>query len=123
MRRSVEEYLQDILQASRNARRFVEGLTYEQFESDIEKVYAVSRALESIGEAVKKIPAPLRKRYPQIDWRSVARMRDVLIHGYFHIELRRVWQVIQQDLTPLEAAVSEILREVRESRGGSDEEQ
>jgi len=55
---------------------------------------AVLRRLEIIGEAVKNIPDDFRAKYPDIPWRQIAGMRDVLIHAYFGVNLRRVWKVI-----------------------------
>lgn len=71
--RSSIDYLNDIRDASEKAASFVNGLTFEQFRVNDEKVYAVIRALEVIGEAAKSIPAPLRRRYPEIPWKGYSR--------------------------------------------------
>jgi len=116
--RSYIDYLNDIQDASEKATRFVAGLSYEQFRDNDEKVYAVIRALEVIGEAVKHIPASLRRRYPQIPWKDIAGMRDKLIHGYFGINLKHVWDTLIIDLPPLREVVIRILAENPDS--GSD---
>lgn len=111
-RREYVDYLQDILDAARKARRFVEGIDFDTFAANDEKVFAVIRALEIIGEAAKKVPKSVQKRSPEVPWRDVAGMRDKLIHGYFGVNLRRVWETVLGDLPPLQAGVERILADL-----------
>ena len=104
-KREYADYLRDILDSARKARQFVEGLDFDDFVMNDEKVFAVRQALEIIGEAVKKVPRSTRQRYPQVPWREVARMRDKLAHEYFGVNIRRVWQTVQDDLPILETTV------------------
>ncbi|MBR8833067.1 MAG: DUF86 domain-containing protein [Stigonema ocellatum SAG 48.90 = DSM 106950] len=60
---------------------FVNGVSYEAFESNREKTLAVVKLLEIIGEAVKKIPNERREQYPDIPWKSIAGMKDMLVIG------------------------------------------
>ncbi len=111
-RREYEDYLRDILEAASKARRFVENVTFDEFVANDEKIYAVMQALQIIGEAVKKIPATARKRYPQIPWREIAGMRDKLSHDYFGVDARRLWQTVQDDLPPLLTVVEQMLADL-----------
>lgn len=70
---------------------------------------AVLRQLEVIGEAVKKLTTSTRERRPDIPWRDIAGMRDVLIHQYFAVDLEQVWEATQRDLGPLRQAVEELV--------------
>jgi uncharacterized protein with HEPN domain len=70
---------------------------------------AVIRQLEIIGEAIKRISPDLLGRRPDIPWRRVAGLRDVLIHQYMGVDIEAVWQVTQQDLPLLRHAVEELL--------------
>lgn len=94
-------YLQDILTSITKALEFVEGMSREDFLQDDKTAFAVVRALEVIGEAAKGVPDEVRDRYPDIPWRSMAGMRDKLIHHYFAVELDTVWKTATQDLRTL----------------------
>jgi uncharacterized protein with HEPN domain len=65
--------------------------------------------LEIIGEATRSLPEELRARYPAVPWRQIIRMRNVLIHAYFGIDLEWVWSVVEDDLPPLRREIEQAL--------------
>jgi uncharacterized protein with HEPN domain len=103
--RSAGEYLSDMRDAILAAREFSRGVTFEEFRDNREKQFAIIHALEIIGEAAKQVPVPVKERYPDIPWRDIAGMRDRLIHGYFSVNLERLWNTVRDDLPHLEAAL------------------
>lgn len=82
---------------------------YESFMKTIMIQGAVIRNFEVMGEATKRLSPEIRATYPQIRWQQIARFRDVLIHDYLKVNLRRVWGVIEHDLPSLKAAVQEMI--------------
>jgi uncharacterized protein with HEPN domain len=111
--REYTDYLQDILDAISKIDKFTEGMDADRFLADEKTVFAVIRALEIIGEATKKLPRSMREKYPQIAWRDVAGMRDKLSHDYFGVNIHRVWQTVQNDLSLLRAVVMRILSDIQ----------
>jgi len=111
MKEEFLDYVQDVVEAMGDALRFVEGLEYKDFVKDKKTAYAVTRAVEIIGEAVKKIPNSVRKRYRRIPWKRMAGMRDKLIHEYFGVDLRRVWNTVQKDIPELKPMFEKILKD------------
>lgn len=109
MNKDIRVYLEDIISAMSNAEQFVVGMDYAQFEADLKTNFAVTRALEIIGEATKRLPMSFRDQHPYIRWKDMAGMRDVIIHGYDNVNLKIVWQVIKSDIPLIKAQIQEIL--------------
>ena len=91
------------------------GLSKTDFLKDEVLLRAFVRSIEVIGEASKQIPPEFRARYPQIDWRIMAGMRDRLIHGYFGIDYDIVWNVAADEALMLKDQLEEILAKERNS--------
>lgn len=86
------DYFNDILVAMDKAERYVAQKSFDEFVQDELRIDGLTKVVENIGEATKHIPAGVRERYPQIDWKKMAGMRDHLAHGYFAINLTMLWE-------------------------------
>lgn len=116
MKRDYRLFLQDILAACHHIQKFVSGMDFEQFESDEKTSSAVIRKLEIIGEAVKNIPDFIREKYPQLDWKDMAGMRDRLTHGYFGVDYLLVWETIEYDVPRVISIISQIINDLDQER-------
>ncbi|MEZ4526424.1 MAG: DUF86 domain-containing protein [Desulfobacterales bacterium] len=116
MKRNSTLFLKDIVNACEYIRKFVEGLTFEEFLQDEKTSSAVIRKFEIIGEAVKNVPEFVRKKYPDILWKDMAGMRDRLIHGYFGIDYFIVWNSITSDIPNILSSVSKIVDDLEKEK-------
>ena len=110
MPRDYKVYLDDISQAIRKINTYVSKLNQKQFAEDERTVDAVIRNLEIIGEAVKKLPAEIREKHSEVDWKKIAGLRDILAHEYYGIDVEIIWDIITSKLPPLAKQVEEILK-------------
>ena len=108
MHRTVLQYLDDILEAARNRGEDTNGLSYTEFIADRRRRDAVVRNFEIIGEATKKLPDDLKVQYPSVAWKQVAGLRDVIAHGYFHIDYEILWGIITNTLPKFKTEVIKI---------------
>jgi uncharacterized protein with HEPN domain len=111
MQRDYKAYLEDILEAAGAAREFVTGMGKDELGRDRRTRDAVVRNLEIIGEAAKKLPAQTRRDYPEVEWKKLAGLRDILVHDYFGIDMDIVWDIVQNKLPVLVEQVQRILDE------------
>jgi uncharacterized protein with HEPN domain len=95
------------------AAKFVEGMSYEEFVQDEKAVFAVIRAIEIIGEAVKNIPDDVRKAYPEVPWKGMAGMRNKVIHEYFGVDLKVVWETIQERIPEVKLSFEKMLKDLQ----------
>ena len=102
-------YLRDILNAALSIRRFVEGVSKEQFIANEEKYEAVNRKFEIIGEAARRLSPEARKLFPEIPWQLASAMRNILIHDYDEVNLNIVWDAAQDDVPKLIAQIETYL--------------
>lgn len=108
--KNYHEYLKHIRDECEYLKVNVEGLTRENFLCDETLRRAFVRSLEIIGEAVKKIPDDFKQKYPDVNWKDIAGMRDVLIHGYFGINYNIVWDVVINHIPTLLDKIRKIIK-------------
>ncbi len=89
-----------------------ENLTFESFMQNETYKRSFVRSLEVIGEATKNLPPNFRKHYPQVLWKEMAGLRDVLIHQYFGINYPSLWDIVKNKLPVLKKQIADILKEM-----------
>ena len=101
-------YIDDILETIYKIQNYIQDIDFEDFSSDQKSVDAVIRNLEIIGEATKNISIDFKNRYPDVNWKDPTRMRDILIHAYFGVDLEIVWETIKFRIPELKEQIEKI---------------
>jgi uncharacterized protein with HEPN domain len=90
--------------------KFVEGLDREAFRADLRAFYAVTRCLEIISEASRRLPTELKARHPAIAWKQMADAGNVYRHDYEDVAAQLVWDTVQKSLPPLKLVIESEIR-------------
>jgi len=101
MRRRLRLFIEDILESIKLIEKYLGDISKENFDNNQKLKDSVVRRLEIIGEAVKNIPDSFRKKYPEVPWRKIAGLRDIITHTYFNIDLDITWDIIKKDIPDL----------------------
>lgn len=106
------EYLRHILdECSYVVATLKEADSFQLFIADEDKKRGVVRSLEIIGEAAKRIPADVKYKWQDIEWKAIAGMRDKLIHDYAEVDYDIVWNAVQPKIPKLKTQIEKILGE------------
>lgn len=108
-RRAWQDRLRDILDAAEEIRSFTQGMDLSTFAADARTVKAVLADFAVIGEAARHIPPEVAVAHPEVPWRAMTDMRNVVIHAYFNVEPAILWETVQNDLPKLTAAIERML--------------
>ena len=106
--RDIKLYLADIKDSAARIEEYVAGMSLEDFRADRKTIDAVVRNFEIIGEASRNVPEDWRKRYPDLDWKAMAGMRNYLAHEYFGISLEIIWKTIKERLPELRTRIEDM---------------
>ncbi|PNW39886.1 UNVERIFIED_CONTAM: hypothetical protein BEN50_01730 [Euhalothece sp. KZN 001] len=95
------ESLIDIQQAGERVLKFSKHITYRELEANDEKVSAILYQITIIGEATKRLSPEFCQQHPEIPWRNLAAMRNIIVHEYDQVDFEVVWDVIQDKIPKL----------------------
>ena len=108
MSRNWKLFIRDMQHAGARIRRYVAERDQASFLADEMAFDATLRNLEILGEAAKAMPQEIRARYPDVDWRAIAGLRDVLAHAYFALDGATLWDIVQNKVPTLLAQLERI---------------
>ncbi len=115
MTRDMRLYIEDILDSIAKIEQYTKDINENEFLTDTQIQDSVLRRLEIIGEAVKSIPNDFRDKYPQIPWKNMAGLRDILIHEYFGVNVRRAWKMAKHDIFDLKQKLLKVKKDLETS--------
>lgn len=112
MNKDPKFFLQHILESIGWIEKEVEGLTEEQFVANVPIQDAVVRRFEIIGEAVRNLPDEYKEKHTDVEWHKAMAMRNILIHGYFGIDFKIVWDTATKTLPEFKKQIESLVDKI-----------
>ncbi len=109
MKKDPKIFLEHIKESILLIEKYTKDVSQSEFIKNRPLQDAVIRRFEIIGEAVKNLPTPFRSKHPEIPWKQIAGMRDILIHQYFDVDLNLAWQVVKHELPSIKQRLIKLL--------------
>ena len=111
-------YLEDMLQSMDRIEEYLSSLDFKKFKQTYLVVDAIIRNFEIIGEASKNIPTYIQQKYPEIPWKKMYGLRNLIAHEYFGIDYEMIWEIARKNLPQNRIDLIEIIRKEK-AQGGN----
>jgi uncharacterized protein with HEPN domain len=109
-------FLEDIIECAEKIEEYTKNFTEENFSYDEKTKDAVIVRIQIIGEAIKNLPADLKKSHRDIDWKKSVKLRNIFIHNYFGINCRRLWKTAKIEIPELKEKILKLMKELKINR-------
>ena len=106
--KNISIFLEHILENIKDIESFSKNISKSDLSKNKEKLNAIVRSIEIIGEAAKNISDSFKEKHMQIPWKAIIGTRDKMIHHYFGIDLDMVWEIVKKDIPMLKKQILEI---------------
>jgi uncharacterized protein with HEPN domain len=118
-KRNYIHFLRGILNSSEKILSLIKDSNIDEFINNWVVLDAIVRNLEIIGEAIKNIPSSIKEKYPDIEWKKIAGLRDILTHEYFGINYNILWDIVKNKIPKLTDEVQKILNDLEKNQNKS----
>lgn len=116
MKRDISLYVKDISDSISKIEEYTKGVNKDTFHKDTKLQDAVVRRIEIMGEATKHIPANARQKYPDVPWKDIAGMRDLIIHHYDVVDPYQVWKVAKEDISKIKPLIQKLYEDLKKNK-------